>query len=169
MQRFGSIVKNINRRINKMQNVETFECSHKKAFASKEGNGKYSIYVTKDDGNDMTIYGEAVGAEGWSKGSRLKITAAPPRQSKSGKWYQTAQSVELLDGQVATSVPIPTVAPTASKPVDKQSQWKEKYRLTMSNLLSASLQSGKEVNFDQIDKYVRMILDAQYDGDEAPF
>ena len=169
MQRFGSIVKNINRRINKMQNVETFECSHKKAFASKEGNGKYSIYVTKDDGNDMTIYGEAVGAEGWSKGSRLKITAAPPRQSKSGKWYQTAQSVELLDGQVATSVPIPTVAPTASKPVDKQSQWKEKYRLTMSNLLAASLQSGKEVDFGQIDKYVRMILDAQYDGDEAPF
>ena len=169
MQRFGSIVKNINRRINKMQNVETFECSHKKAFASKEGNGKYSIYVTKDDGNDMTIYGEAVGAEGWSKGSRLKITAAPPRQSKNGKWYQTAQSVEMLDGQVATSVPIPSVAPTVSKPVDKQSQWKEKYRLTMSNLLAASLQSGKEVDFGQIDKYVRMILDAQYDGDEAPF
>ena len=169
MQRFGSIVKNINRRINKMQNVETFECSHKKAFASKEGNGKYSIYVTKDDGTDMTIYGEAVGAEGWSKGSRLKITAAPPRQSKNGKWYQTAQSVEMLDGQVATSVPIPSVAPAASKPVDKQSQWKEKYRLTMSNLLAASLQSGKEVDFGQIDKYVRMILDAQYDGDEAPF
>ena len=168
MQRFGSIVKQLNRRT-KIMNVETFECSHKKAFASKEGNGKYSIYVTKDDGNDMTIYGEAVGAEGWSKGSRLKITAAPPRQSKTGKWYQTAQSVELLDGQVATSVPIPTVAPTASKPVDKQSQWKEKYRLTMSNLLAASLQSGKEVDFGQIDKYVRMILDAQYDGDEAPF
>ena len=168
MQRFGSIVKQLNRR-SKIMNVETFECSHKKAFASKEGNGKYSIYVTKDDGTDMTIYGEAVGAEGWSKGSRLKITAAPPRQSKSGKWYQTAQSVELLDGQVATSVSIPSVAPAGSKPVDKQSQWKEKYRLTMSNLLSASLQSGKEVNFDQIDKYVRMILDAQYDGDEAPF
>ena len=168
MQRFGSIVKQLNRRT-KIMNVETFECSHKKAFASKEGNGKYSIYVTKDDGNDMTIYGEAVGAEGWSKGSRLKITAAPPRQSKTGKWYQTAQSVEMLDGQVATSVPIPSVAPAASKPVDKQSQWKEKYRLTMSNLLAASLQSGKEVNFDQIDKYVRMILDAKYDGDEAPF
>ena len=168
MQRFGSIVKQLNRR-SKIMNVETFECSHKKAFASKEGNGKYSIYVTKDDGTDMTIYGEAVGAEGWSKGSRLKITAAPPRQSKNGKWYQTAQSVEMLDGQVATSVPIPSVAPTVSKPVDKQSQWKEKYRLTMSNLLAASLQSGKEVNFDQIDKYVRMILDAQYDGDEAPF
>ena len=110
-----------------MQNVETFECSHKKAFASKEGNGKYSIYVTKDDGNDMTIYGEAVGAEGWSKGSRLKITAAPPRQSKNGKWYQTAQSVEMLDGQVATSVPIPSVAPAASKPLIRfvrEKRWK---------------------------------------------
>ena len=180
MQRFGSIVKHINRRINKMQNVETFECSHKKAFASKEGNGKYSIYVTKDDGNDMTIYGEAVGAEGWSKGSRLKITAAPPRQSKNGKWYQTAQSVELLDGEVATSVPIPSVstsnfvAPTTSAPQianahNKASQWKEKYRLTMSNLLSAAIQSGKEVNFDAIDGFVRKILNAQYDGDEAPF
>ena len=168
MQRFGSIVKQLNRR-NKLMNVETFECSHKKAFASKEGNGKYSIYVTKDDGTDMTIYGEAVGAEGWSKGSRLKITAAPPRQSKSGKWYQTAQSVEILDGQVATSVPIPSVAPAASKPVDKASQWKEKYRLTMSNLLSAAIQSGKEVNFNEIDGYVRKILDAQYDGEEAPF
>ena len=179
MQRFGSIVKQLNRR-SKIMNVETFECSHKKAFASKEGNGKYSIYVTKDDGTDMTIYGEAVGAEGWSKGSRLKITAAPPRQSKNGKWYQTAQSVELLDGEVATSVPIPSVstsnfvAPTTSAPQianahNKASQWKEKYRLTMSNLLSAAIQSGKEVNFDQIDKYVRMILDAKYDGDEAPF
>ena len=179
MQRFGSIVKQLNRR-NKLMNVETFECSHKKAFASKEGNGKYSIYVTKDDGTDMTIYGEAVGAEGWSKGSRLKITAAPPRQSKSGKWYQTAQSVEILDGQVATSVPIPSVstsnfvAPTTSAPQianahNKASQWKEKYRLTMSNLLSAAIQSGKEVNFDEIDGYVRKILDAQYDGEEAPF
>ena len=161
-------------------NVETFECSHKKAFASKEGNGKYSIYVTKDDGTDMTIYGEAVGAEGWSKGSRLKITAAPPRQSKSGKWYQTAQSVEILDGQVATSVPIPSVstsnfsaattsAPQITNAQNKASQWKEKYRLTMSNLLSAAIQSSKEVNFDEIDGYVRKILDAQYDGEEAPF
>ena len=39
----------------------------------------------------------------------------------------------------------------------------------MSNLLSASLQSDKDVDFDQIDGYVRKILNAQYDGDEAPF
>ena len=39
----------------------------------------------------------------------------------------------------------------------------------MSNLLSAAIQSGKDVDFDTIDSYVRKILNAQYDGDEAPF
>ena len=145
-------------------NLETFECSHKIAYPSRDGGGKYSIYVTKEDGTDMTIYGEAIGAEGWAKGSRLRIKAEPMRQSKSGKFYQTAKSVELVDG---AAVVIPTVKPAAVK--DVSSQWKEKYRLTMSNLLASAIQSGKEVNFEQIDGYVRKILDAKYDGDEAPF
>ena len=144
--------------------LETFECSHKTAYPSRDGGGKYTIYVTKDDGTDMTIYGEAIGAEGWAKGSKLRIQAEPMRQSKSGKFYQTAKSVELVDG---AAVVIPTVKPAAVK--DVSSQWKEKYRLTMSNLLASAIQSGKEVNFDQIDGYVRKILDAKYDGDEAPF
>ena len=162
MQRIGSIVKQLNRR-NKME-LETFECSHKTAYPSRDGGGKYTIYVTKEDGTDMTIYGEAIGAEGWAKGSKLRIKAEPMRQSKSGKFYQTAKSVELVDG---AAVVIPTVKPTAVK--DVGSQWKEKYRLTMSNLLASAIQSGKEVNFEQIDGYVRKILDAKYDGDEAPF
>jgi len=161
MQRIGSIVKQLNRR---NMNLETFECSHKIAYPSRDGGGKYSIYVTKEDGTDMTIYGEAIGAEGWAKGSKLRITAEPMRQSKNGKFYQTAKSVELVDG---AAVVIPTVKPTAVK--DVSSQWKEKYRLTMSNLLASAIQSGKEVNFEQIDGYVRKILDAKYDGDEAPF
>ena len=161
MQRIGSIVKQLNRR---NMNLETFECSHKIAYPSRDGGGKYSIYVTKEDGTDMTIYGEAIGAEGWAKGSKLRIQAEPMRQSKSGKYYQTAKSVELVDG---AAVVIPTVKPTAVK--DVSSQWKEKYRLTMSNLLASAIQSGKEVNFEQIDGYVRKILDAKYDGDEAPF
>ena len=146
--------------------VEQFECSHKMSFASKEGNGKYSIYVTKDDGTDMTIYGEAIGAEGWGKGARLKIMAQPARQSKNGKWYQTAKSVELLDKDAVQSDTYSAVQPVTKEPV---SQWKEKYRLTMSNLLASAIQSGKEVNFATIDEYVRKILDAKYDGDEAPF
>mgnify|MGYP003138799614 FL=1 len=140
--------------------TETFECSHKRSFASRDGGGKYSIYVTKDDGTEMTVYGEAIGAEGWQKGARLKITAQPQRQSKNGKWYQTATSVELLGGEVA----VPTGAnPTATVSKDPDAQWKEKYRLTMSNLLAAQLSGGKEVDFDAIDKYVRKILDAKRD------
>ena len=140
--------------------TETFECSHKRSFASRDGGGKYSIYVTKDDGTEMTVYGEAIGAEGWQKGARLKITAQPQRQSKNGKWYQTATSVELLDGEVA----VPNgVTPTATVAKDPDAQWKEKYRLTMSNLLAAQLSGGKEVDFDAIDKYVRKILDAKKD------
>tara|TARA_B100001123_G_scaffold111653_1_gene129952 strand:+ start:71 stop:583 length:513 start_codon:yes stop_codon:yes gene_type:complete len=162
MQKIGNIIKQINKRRQIME-TETFECSHKRSFASKDGGGKYSIYVTKDDGTDMTVYGEAIGAEGWVKGARLKITAQPQRQSKNGKWYQTATSVELLDGQVA--VPNGTnVTPTATVSKDPDAQWKEKYRLTMSNLLAASLQSGSQVlDFDAIDKYVRKILDAKKD------
>ena len=144
-------------------NLETFECSHKIAYPSRDGGGKYSIYVTKDDGSDMTIYGEAVGAEGWQKGARLKIIAMPARQSKNGKWYQTAKSVELLGGEVAASVPVPNSVEVAPK---KSGQWAEKYRLTMSNLLAASLSSGKEVDFTQVDGFVRKILSAKENADD---
>ena len=167
MQRIGSIVKQLNKRRN-MENLETFECSHKRSFASRDGGGKYSIYVTKDDGSDMTIYGEAVGAEGWQKGARLKIIAMPARQSKNGKWYQTAKSVELLGGEVAASVPVPNAVQAA--PI-KSGQWEEKYRLTMSNLLAAAISksSGSVVlndEFDAIDKIVRKILSAKENADD---
>ena len=164
MQRFGSIIKQINRRNN--MDVEQFECSHKMSFASKEGNGKYSIYVTKDDGTDMTIYGEAIGAEGWGKGARLKIMAQPARQSKNGKWYQTAKSVELLGGEVNTSVSVPTANTAKPMTQDKDAQWKEKYRLTMSNLMASALANSSGaagIDFDAIDKIVRKILSAKLD------
>jgi len=143
--------------------TETFECSFKRAFEKDDGG--VTVYVTKDDGTDMTIYGEAIGASRWQKGARLKIAAQPVRTSKTGKQYQTANAIELLSGEVA--VPNGTTASAINK--DPAAQWKEKYRLTMSNLLSAAIQSGKDVDFDEIDGYVRKILNAQYDGDEAPF
>ena len=146
--------------------TETFECSHKRSFASRDGGGKYSIYVTKDDGTDMTVYGEAIGAEGWQKGARLKITAQPATKSKNRKWYQTASSVELLGGEVA----VPTGAnPTATVSKDPDAQWKEKYRLTMSNLISAWLSSGKELKPEthpHLDRVVRDILDARKDSNK---
>tara|TARA_R100000329_G_scaffold4808_2_gene6453 strand:- start:137 stop:625 length:489 start_codon:yes stop_codon:yes gene_type:complete len=162
MQKFGQIIKQINNRRQIME-TETFECSFKRAF--EKDNGGVTVYVTKDDGTDMTIYGEALGASRWQKGARLKIAAQPVRTSKTGKQYQTAASIELLDGEVT----VPTGNTTTSTTKDSSAQWKEKYRLTMSNLLSAAIQSGNQVNFDEIDGYVRKILNAQYDGDEAPF
>ena len=152
--------------------TETFECSFKRAF--EKDDGQCTVYITKDDGTDMTIYGEALGTSRWQKGARLKIAAQPVRTSKNGKQYQTATSIELLDGEVA----IPEnnmVSPQGVKTVrDLSAQWKEKYRLTMSNLLAASLQSGKDVNFNEIDGYVRKILQAKMDSvedlpEDAPF
>ena len=37
---------------------ERFECSFRKAFEKDDGG--VTVYVTKDDGTDMTIYGEAI-------------------------------------------------------------------------------------------------------------
>ena len=167
MHKIGSIIKQINRR-NKME-LETFECSYKIAYPSRDGGGKYSIYVTKDDGTDMTIYGEAIGAEGWAKGAKLRIKAEPARESKNGKWYQTAKSVELLDKNAVKSNTYSAIQPVTKDPA---SQWKEKYRLTMSNLLASWLSSGKELTPEvhkNIDLIVRDILDAKYDGDNPPF
>ena len=152
--------------------TQTFECKFKRAF--EKDNGGVTLYITKDDGTDMTVYGEALGTSRWQQGARLKIAAQPVRTSKNGKQYQTATSIELLDGEVA----MPNnnmVSPQGVKTVrDLSAQWKEKYRLTMSNLLAASLQSGKEVNFEQIDGYVRKILQAKMDSvedlpEDAPF
>ena len=55
MQRLGKIIKQINRR--QIMETETFECSFKRAFEKDDGG--VTVYVTKDDGTDMTIYGEA--------------------------------------------------------------------------------------------------------------
>ncbi len=150
--------------------TQTFECKFKRAF--EEDNGGVTLYITKDDGTDMTVYGEALGTSRWQQGARLKIAAQPVRTSKNGKQYQTATSIENLDGEVA--VPENNmVSPQGVKTVkDLSAQWKEKYRLTMSNLLASWLSSGKELTPEvhkNIDLIVRNILDSKYDGEVAPF
>ncbi len=152
--------------------TQTFECKFKRAF--EKDNGGVTLYITKDDGTDMTIYGEALGTSRWQQGARLKIAAQPVRTSKNGKQYQTATSIELLDGEVAIPENNMVSAQGVKTVRDVSAQWKEKYRLTMSNLLAASLQSGKDVNFNEIDGYVRKILQAKMDSvedvqEDAPF
>tara|TARA_Y100000004_G_scaffold6006_1_gene6944 strand:- start:179 stop:700 length:522 start_codon:yes stop_codon:yes gene_type:complete len=173
MQRFGKIIKQINRR--QIMETETFECSFKRAF--EKDNGGVTVYVTKDDGTDMTVYGEALGASRWQKGARLKIAAQPVRTSKTGKQYQTASSIELLDGEVAVPNGNMVSARGVQQVKDVSAQWKEKYRLTMSNLMSAWLSSGKEVTPEihkNLDLIVRDILNSKMDSvddlqDDPPF
>ena len=156
---------------------ETFECTFKKAF--EKDDGQVTVYINKDDGSDMTVYGEALGSQRWPAGARLKIDAQPVRTSKTGKQYQTASRIQCLsevaDNSGSTPVNATYSANAAVKPLD---QFSEKYRLTMSNLIASYMSGGKvptESEFQQIDKLVRKVLDAKAESvdeilkDDVPF
>ena len=157
---------------------ETFECSFKKAF--EKDDGQVTVYVTKDDGSDMTIYGEALGSSRWPKGARLKIDAQPVRTSKTGKQYQTASRIECLsevsDNSGSAQSMVNATGVQAVRNVTDQ--FSEKYRLTMSNLIGSYMSGGKiptESEFQQIDNLVRKVLDAKANSveeilsDDPPF
>ena len=176
MQKFGNIIKQINKRTN--MEHETFECSFKKAF--EKDDGQVTVYITKDDGTDMTIYGEALGSSRWPKGARLKIDAQPVRTSKTGKQYQTASRIECLSEVSDNSGSAPSmVSATGVQSVrNVADQFSEKYRLTMSNLIGSYMSGGKiptESEFQQIDNLVRKVLDAKANSveeilsDDPPF
>ena len=176
MQKFGNIIKQINKRTN--MEHETFECSFKKAF--EKDDGQVTVYITKDDGTDMTIYGEALGSSRWPKGARLKIDAQPVRTSKTGKQYQTASRIECLSEVSDNSGAAPSmVSATGVQAVrNVTDQFSEKYRLTMSNLIGSYMSGGKiptESEFQQIDNLVRKVLDAKANSleeilsDDPPF
>ena len=155
---------------------ETFECSFKKAF--EKDDGQVTVYVTKDNGTDMTIYGEALGSQRWPAGARLKIAAQPVRTSKTGKQYQTASKIECLSEQ--SNVPVSNMVSATGVQASRNipDQFSEKYRLTMSNLIASYMSGGKlptDSEFQQIDNYVRKILEAKASSveeilkDDAPF
>ena len=157
---------------------ETFECSFKKAF--EKDDGQVTVYITKDDGTDMTIYGEALGSSRWPKGARLKIDAQPVRTSKTGKQYQTASRIECLSEVSDNSGSAPSmVSATGVQSIrNVTDQFSEKYRLTMSNLIGSYMSGGKiptESEFQQIDNLVRKVLEAKANSveemlsDDAPF
>ena len=159
---------------------ETFECTFKKAF--EKDDGQVTVYINKDDGSDMTVYGEALGSQRWPAGARLKIDAQPVRTSKTGKQYQTASRIECLSEVSDNSGSSPVTATysantthAAVKPLD---QFSEKYRLTMSNLIASYMSGGKvptDSEFQQIDNLVRKVLDAKAESvkeilkDDVPF
>ena len=176
MQKFGNIIKKINRRTN--MEHETFECSFKKAF--EKDDGQVTVYVSKDDGSDMTIYGEALGSSRWPKGARLKIDAQPVRTSKTGKQYQTASRIECLSEVSDNSGSAPSMVSSSGVQTIRNvtDQFSEKYRLTMSNLIGSYMSGGKiptESEFQQIDNLVRKVLEAKANSveeilsDDPPF
>ena len=175
MQKLGQVIKNINNRRRKtMANTEVYEATVKgvKDIHTEDAPVKYWLSVDLDDGSDRRLYVEQ-NCKHIQKGQRVKVTGYPIK--KAGSNNQTCVSIDSLDGSEA---PIVTDAPVPLRSNGKtpsNNDWKEKYRLTMSNLISSWLASGKQLNddeYNQIDKYVRKILDAQYVTDtmeEAPF
>lgn len=160
-----------------MANTEVYEATVKgvKDIHTDEAPVKYWLSVDLEDGSERRLYVEQ-NCRHIQKGQKVKVTGYPIK--KVGSNNQTCVSIDSLDGSESpVSMSTPTKSNGYSKP-PANNDWKEKYRLTMSNLISSWLSSGKQLTddeYNQIDKYVRKILDAKYveimtdNMEEAPF
>ena len=129
-----------------MTQTETYKATVKgvKDIHDDENPVKYWLSVEMENGMDRRLYVDQ-NCRHIQKGQQVTVTGYPIK--KPGSNNQTCVKIETEEG------------------LEKS----EEGSLTMSNLLSAAIGSGKEVDFGQIDKYVRMILEAEYEGDKAPF
>ena len=171
MQRIGQLVDHINKkhRRKRMGNTETYTATVKgvKDIHTEEDPVKYWLSVELENGTDRKLYVDQ-NCRHIQKGQKVIVTGYPIK--KPGSNNQTCTKIEA-DGEAPPQAIVNATARSngVKSVANTMDVWKEKYRLTMSNLIAASLSSGKEVDFDAVDKMVRKILDAQYDGDEAPF
>tara|TARA_Y100001972_G_C7611755_1_gene306696 strand:- start:460 stop:969 length:510 start_codon:yes stop_codon:yes gene_type:complete len=169
MQQIGKLVKHINRKRKIMTQTETYQATVKgvKDIHDDENPVKYWLSVELENGMDRRLYVDQ-NCRHIQKGQKVTVTGYPIK--KPGSNNQTCVKIETDGEAPPPAVANATARSNGAKSVSNTMDvWKEKYRLTMSNLLSAAIQSGKEVDYDQIDGFVRKILDAKYDGDEAPF
>ena len=152
-----------------MGNTETYTATVKgvKDIHTEEDPVKYWLSVELENGTDRKLYVDQ-NCRHIQKGQKVTVTGYPIK--KPGSNNQTCPKIET-DGEAPPQAIVNATARSngVKSVANTMDVWKEKYRLTMSNLIAASLSSGKEVDFDAVDKMVRKILDAQYDGDEAPF
>ena len=152
-----------------MGNTETYTATVKgvKDIHTEEDPVKYWLSVELENGTDRKLYVDQ-NCRHIQKGQKVTVTGYPIK--KPGSNNQTCTKIET-DGEAPPQAIVNATARSngVKSVANTMDVWKEKYRLTMSNLIAASLSSGKEVDFDAVDKMVRKILDAQYDGDEAPF
>lgn len=134
---------------------------------------KYWLSVKLDDNTERKLF-VPQNCRQMNKGDRVKVTGYVIR--KPGSINQSCTKIEPIDGadQVVESNPQPTVQSQQVSNGQTNDQWKEKYRLTMSNLLASALSKNSASvvhdEFGAIDMMVRKVLNASKDGDEeAPF
>ena len=155
--------------------VESYEATIQglKDIHDQDNPVKYWLSVKLDDQTDRKLF-VPQNCRQMNKGDRVKVTGY--KIKKPGSNNQSCIKIEPMDWKDATEgspAPAPMVK---SKPVSNgqssADQWKEKYRLTMSNLLSAAIQSGRQVDmalYDEIDSIVVKVLNKEYDSEQAPF
>jgi hypothetical protein len=167
MENLKTIVNKINRR-SKNMSTETYEATIQglKDIHDDENPVKYWLSVILDDKAERKLFVEQ-NCRQMNKGDRVKVTGYIIK--KPGSNNQTCIKIEPVNwGDAQTSAPTPQVT-ASNKPVStghavnpSVDQWNEKYRLTMSNLLSSILPAKGIEEYDSVyvavDKIARKIL-----------
>ena len=165
MQKIGNIVKHINKQGKQnMANTETYDAIVKgvKDIHDAENPVKYWLAVEMENGIERKLFVDQ-SCRHISKNDKVKVTGYVIK--KPGSNNQTCVKIEQLNATNDKGDTMQTNGHTAPA---------EKYRLTMSNLLSSILPSRSVQEYDDVykacDKVVRDILSTQEDGSEkAPF
>jgi len=178
MENIKHIINKINKRRTMSENVESYEATIQglKDIHDDENPVKYWLSVKLDDQTDRKLF-VPQNCRQMNKGDRVKVTGY--RIKKAGSNNQSCIKIEPIDWSNAQeSKPQSTTTPAPAAKVSNgqnlTDQWKEKYRLTMSNLLSSVL-PHKGVNeydsvFTEVDKLARKILSAELGvSEEIPF
>lgn len=160
------------------ENVESYEATIQglKDIHDNDNPVKYWLSVKLDDQTDRKLF-VPQNCRQMNKGDRVKVTGY--KIKKAGSNNQSCIKIEPLDWSEAKeskpqSVTNSAPATKVSNVQNSSDQWKEKYRLTMSNLLSSVL-PHKEVSeydtvFAEVDKLSRKILSAELGvSEEIPF
>ena len=177
MEKLNTILKRINKRSNMSEKeMESYQATIQglKDIHDSDNPVKYWLSVKLDDNTERKLF-VPQNCRQMNKGDRVKVTGYVIR--KPGSINQSCTKIEPITeaGQMEESNPQPTVQYKQQVSNGQTDQWKEKYRLTMSNLLAAALNksSGSVVlndEFGAIDNMVRKVLNASKEGgEEAPF
>jgi hypothetical protein len=181
MENLKTIVNKINRR-SKNMSTETYEATIQglKDIHDQENPVKYWLSVKLDDNTERKLFVEQ-NCRQMNKGERVRVTGYIIK--KPGSNNQSCVKIEPVNWSDATNAPQTPSSPSP-KPVSagqtvniSVDQWKEKYRLTMSNLLSSTLPARSIEEYDSVyvavDKITRKILSPSNNNEplseEVPF